>query len=83
MPKDPSKGRETPQHLEIVLATLPMPANEDSKGKGPTSTAAKIANSTKATRKENPTLKIRKCLDTFCHFFFYFLSFFSFYSMIV
>ena len=83
-PKDPSKGRETPQHLEIVLATLPMPAKEDSKGKGSTSTAAEISNSTKATRKENPTLKIKKCLDTFCHFFFfYFLFFFSFSVMTV
>ena len=83
-PKDPSKGRETPQHLEIVLATLPMPAKEDSKGKGSTSTTAEISNSTKATRKENPTLKIKKCLDTFCHFFFfYFLFFFSFFVMTV
>ena len=78
-PKDPSKGRETPQHLEIVLATLPMPAKEDSKGKGSTSTTAEISNSTKATRKENPTLKIKKCLDTFCHFFFFLLSFFFFF----
>ena len=58
MPKDPSKGRETPQHLEIILATLPMPAKEDPKGKGPTSTIAKTTESTKATGKENPSLKI-------------------------
>ena len=57
-PKDPSKGRETPQHLEIVLATLPMPTKEDPNGKGPASTVVETAKSTKATRKENPSLKI-------------------------
>ena len=78
-PKDPSKGRKTPQHLEIVLATPPMPAKDDSKGKGSTFTAAEISNSTKATRKENPTLRIKKCLDTFCQFFFFFTFFFFFF----
>ena len=58
VPKDPSKGRETPQHLEIVLATFPMLVKEDSKGKGPTFTAIETAKSTKATGKENPPLKI-------------------------
>ena len=57
-PKDLSKGRETPQHLKIVLATLPMPTKEDAKGKGPTSTVVETTKSTKATRKENPSLKI-------------------------
>ena len=32
-PKDPSKGKEILQNLEIILAIYPMPAKEDSKGK--------------------------------------------------
>ena len=32
-PKNPSKGKEILQNLEIILATFPMPAKEDSKGK--------------------------------------------------
>jgi len=59
MPKDPSKGKEAIQSLEIVLATLPVPAKEDPKGKGPASTIAKTAKSTKATGKDNPPLKIK------------------------
>ena len=33
-PKDPSKGKEAPHNMEIVLATLPIPTKEDPKGKG-------------------------------------------------
>jgi len=58
-PKDPSKGRETSQHLEIVLATLPVPAKDDPKGKCLASTTAETANPPKATGKENPPLKIK------------------------
>ena len=58
MPKDPSKGKEASQSLEIVLATLPILAKEDPKGKCPASSTAKNAKSTKATGKENPPLKI-------------------------
>lgn len=58
-PKDPSKGKEATQSLEIILATLPMLAKEDPKGKGPASTIAKTAKSIKAIRKENPLLRIK------------------------
>ena len=36
-PKDPSKEKEASYNMEIVLATLPIPTEEDLKGKGPTS----------------------------------------------
>ena len=58
VPKDPSKGKEASQSLEIVLATFPILAKEDPKGKGPASSIAKNAKITKATGKENPPLKI-------------------------
>ena len=48
MPKDLSKGKETSQSLEIVLATLSILAKEDLKGKGPASMAAETTRSTKA-----------------------------------
>ena len=57
-PKDPSKGRETPHHLVIVLAILPMPNKKDLKGKGPAFTIAEAAKPTKGIGKENPPLKI-------------------------
>ena len=57
-PKDSSKEKEASHNMEIVLATLPMPAKEDLKGKGPASVPAETAKSTKATRKANPPLKI-------------------------
>ena len=31
-PKDPSKGKEAPHNMKIVLATLPIPTKEDPKG---------------------------------------------------
>ena len=58
LPKDPSKGKEAFKNLEIVLATLLVPAKEDPKGKGPASTTTKTAKSTKATRKDNLPRKI-------------------------
>ncbi|KAK9988992.1 hypothetical protein SO802_029231 [Lithocarpus litseifolius] len=57
--KDHSKGKEAFQNLEIVLATLPMLAREDPKGKSPTSTATETAKPTKTTGKDNPPLKIK------------------------
>ena len=57
-PKDPPKGKETSQSLEVVLATLPIPAKEDPKGKGPTFTATEAAKPTKGTGKEKPPPKI-------------------------
>ena len=59
VPKDLSKGKEAFQNLDIFLATLPIPAKEDPKGKGPTSIVAKTAKSIKATGKDNPPLKIQ------------------------
>ena len=59
VPKDPSKGKEATQSLEIVLANLPVPTNEDPKGKGPASTTAKTTKATKVTGKDNPPLKIK------------------------
>jgi len=58
-PKDPSKGKEASENLEIVLATLPTPAKEDLKGKGLASTIAETVKCTKATGKDNPPLKIK------------------------
>ena len=50
-PKDPPEDKEVSQSLEIVLATLPIPTKEDSKGKGPVSTTAATDKPTKATEK--------------------------------
>ena len=49
-PKDPSKENETPHNMEIVLATLPIPTKEDTKGKG-------LASSTTAITQLSKTLK--------------------------
>lgn len=62
-PNDSSEEKETSHNLEIILTTLPVPIKEDPKGKGPTSTLAETAKSTKATRKANPPLKINQGLD--------------------
>lgn len=48
-PKDPSKGKESSKDLEIILATLPLPAKEDPKGKGPTSTTTEVIKPSKGT----------------------------------
>ena len=40
VPKDSSKERVDSQNIELVLATLPIPAKEDPKGKGLTSSVA-------------------------------------------
>jgi len=58
VPKDPSKCKEASQVLEIVLATIPMLAKEDPKGKGSASIATETTKSTKAIGKENPPLNI-------------------------
>lgn len=56
-PKDPSKGKESSKDLEIILATLPLPAKKDLKGKGPTSTTTEVIKPSKGTEKEKPPLK--------------------------
>ena len=49
-PKDPSKENETPHNIRIVLATLPIPTKEDTKGKG-------LASSTTVITQLSKTLK--------------------------
>ena len=53
-PKGASKGEEGPHNLEIVLATILIPAKKDPKGKGPASTAAEAIKPTQGIGKENP-----------------------------
>ena len=50
VPQDPHKEKEVPPRLEIVLATLPMPAKGDLQGKGPKALEATLSQSTKASR---------------------------------
>ena len=45
--------------MEIVLATLPMPAKEDLKGKGPESSVATPVQSTKALAKDKLVIKMK------------------------
>ena len=58
VPKGPFKGRESSKDLEIVLATLPIFAKEDSKSKGQTSIATEATKPNKGIEKEKPPLKI-------------------------
>lgn len=76
-PKDFSKGRESSKDLEIVIATLPIPAKEDPKGKDPASTTFEVIKLTKGTEKEKPPMKNNQGLDqNLLGFFFFFLLFF-------
>lgn len=59
IPKDPSKEKEAPHNMEIVLATLPMRTKEDSKGKSPTSSITAPAQSTKPLVKDKLVLKLK------------------------
>ena len=58
-PKDSSKEEGVSQSKEIDLVTFLVPTKEDSKGKGPASTATTTAKPSKATTKDNPSLKIK------------------------
>ena len=58
-PKDSSKEEGVSQSKEIDLVTFPVPTKEDSKGKGPASTATTTAKPAKATTKDNSSLKIK------------------------
>ena len=56
-PQDPSKEKEVSSKMEIVLATLPVPAKKDLKGKGPESSEAALTQSTKASTKGKIVIK--------------------------
>lgn len=56
---DIPKEKEASHNMEIVLATLLMPAKEDLKGKGLASSAVAPAQSTKAPAKDKLVLKIK------------------------
>ena len=58
-PKDLPKEKEASHKMEIVLATLPMPAKEDLKGKGPESSAAAPAQTTKAPAKDKLVIEMK------------------------
>ena len=59
-PKDPFfKEKKASQKMEIVLATLSMPAKEDLKGKGLESLTAAPAQSTKAPTEDKLVIKMK------------------------
>ena len=57
-PKDPSKEKEAPHNMEIVLATLPIPTKEDPKGKDLASFTVAITQPGK-TPKDKLVIKIK------------------------
>lgn len=57
--KDPSKEKEASHNMEIVLATLPMPAKEDLKSKGLASLTVAPAQPAKPLAKDKLVLKIK------------------------
>ena len=75
-PNDPSKEKEAPKNMEIVLATLPIPPKEDPKGKGPASTTAAFTQPPK-NPKDKLIIKMKSQIDcvfvcSFFYFYFYF-----------
>jgi len=58
-PKDSSEGGVVSQSHEMVLATLPIPAKEESKGKGLTSSAAVTVQPTKTPAKDKLVIKMK------------------------
>ncbi|KAL0008720.1 hypothetical protein SO802_010222 [Lithocarpus litseifolius] len=56
--KEPPKENEASQHMEIMLATLPLPSKEDLKGKGPASTTAVSIQPLK-TQKDKLVIRIK------------------------
>ena len=58
-PKDSFEGRVVSQSHELVLATFLIPAKEESKGKGPTSSATTTTQSTKTPAKDNIVIKMK------------------------
>ena len=57
VPQDPHKKKEVPSKMEIVLATLPLPAKGDLKSKDAGSSEAALSQSTKAPLKEKIVIK--------------------------
>ena len=58
-PPPPLKEKKASQKMEIVLATLSMPAKEDLKGKGLESLTAAPTQSTKAPTEDKLVIKIK------------------------
>ena len=58
-PKDSFEGKVVSQSHELVLATFLIPAKEESKGKGPTSSATTTTQSTKTPAKDNIVIKMK------------------------
>ena len=58
-PKDSSKGGVVSQSHVLVLATFPIPAKEESKGKGPASLVATIGQPTKTSAKDKLVIKMK------------------------
>ena len=56
-PQGLSQKKEVPSKMEIILATLPMPAKKDFKGKGPESSEVALTQSTKAPVKDKIVIK--------------------------
>ena len=56
-PQDLPKEKEVPTKMEIVLATLPMPAKGDLTSKGLEASEATLTQSTKALAKEKIVIK--------------------------
>ena len=56
-PQDPSKEKEVPPRMEIVLVTLPMLAKGGPKGKDQGSSEAGLSQSSKAPPKEKIVIK--------------------------
>jgi len=57
-PKNPSKENEALHNTEIILATLPIPTKEGSKGKGLASSTAAITQPGK-TQKDKLVIKMK------------------------
>ena len=56
-PQDPPKEKEVPSIMEIVLATLPLPAKDDLKSKDSGSSEPALSQSTKGPPKEKIVIK--------------------------
>ena len=57
VPQDPPKEKEVPSTMEIVLATLPLPAQGDLKSKDLESSEAALSHTTKGPPKEKIVIK--------------------------
>ena len=57
VPQDPLKKNKVPPRMEIVLATLPVPAKGGLKGKDQGSSEAALSQSTKTPPKDKIVIK--------------------------